>query len=86
MVEQPSRCPEGDTHKGGCYGRGMAAKHSRHIALTGPLAQYVERQVSAGEYASASEMIRAALRLLIERDQVRAKPASNSGSKTGARP
>ena len=59
-LSNPARCPEGDTHKGGRYGRGMAAKRSRHIALTGPLAQFVERQVSAGEYASASEMIRAA--------------------------
>ena len=63
----------------------MVAKHSRHIALTGPLAQYVERQVSAGEYASASEMVRAALRLLMEHDQARAKPASDSGSEAGAR-
>lgn len=64
----------------------MAAKHSRHIALTGPLAVYVESQVSAGEYASASEMVRAALRLLMERDQARARPASDSGSGTGACP
>ena len=63
----------------------MAAKHSRHIALTGPLAVYVESQVSAGEYASASEMVRAALRLLMERDQVRAKPVSDLPG-AGARP
>jgi len=50
----------------------MAAKHSRHIALTGPLAQYIEAQVAKGEYASVSEMVRTALRLLIERDQATA--------------
>lgn len=63
----------------------MVAKYSRHIALTGLLAQYVERQVSTGEYASASEMVRTALRLLMEHDQVRAKLASDSGSEAGAR-
>ena len=52
---------------------GMAAKHSRHIALTGPLANYVEAQVARGEYASVSEMVRAALRLLIERDRAAAR-------------
>jgi antitoxin ParD1/3/4 len=46
----------------------MAAKHSRHIALTGPLAAYVDEQVLQGKYASASDIVRAALRLLIERD------------------
>ncbi|AWN40748.1 type II toxin-antitoxin system ParD family antitoxin [Methylobacterium durans] len=51
----------------------MAAKHSRHIALTGPLAEYVEAQVARGEYASASEMVRAALRLLMERDRAAAR-------------
>jgi antitoxin ParD1/3/4 len=49
----------------------MTAKHSRHIALTGPLARYVENQVTTGVYASASEVVRAGLRLLIERDEVR---------------
>jgi antitoxin ParD1/3/4 len=49
----------------------MAAKHSRHIALTEPLARYVENQVATGVYASASEVVRAGLRLLIERDEAR---------------
>jgi antitoxin ParD1/3/4 len=47
----------------------MAAKHHCHIALTRPLAEYVDAQIAGGEYASASEMIRAALRLLMERDR-----------------
>jgi antitoxin ParD1/3/4 len=46
----------------------MAAKHSRHVALTEPLARFVDRQVAGGRYASASEVVRAALRLL-ERDE-----------------
>ncbi len=49
----------------------MPAKHSRHVALTAPLAHYVETQVAAGTYSSASEVVRAALRLLIEREEDR---------------
>lgn len=49
----------------------MAAKHSRHIALTEPLIAYVEAQVSKGEYTSISEVVRTALRLLIERDEAK---------------
>ncbi|MCJ2126178.1 type II toxin-antitoxin system ParD family antitoxin [Methylobacterium sp. J-077] len=46
----------------------MAAKYSRHIALTEPLIAYVEAQVARGEYTSISEVVRTALRLLIERE------------------
>lgn len=61
----------------------MAAKFSRHIALTGHLASYVDGKVAGGEYASASDMVRAALRLLIERDEER---AARAGSPEGKRP
>jgi antitoxin ParD1/3/4 len=44
----------------------MVAKHSRHIALTGLLADYVAGEVMKGEYASASDMVRTALRLLMD--------------------
>jgi antitoxin ParD1/3/4 len=44
----------------------MVAKHSRHLALTGPLTDYVAGEVMKGEYASASEMVRTALRLLMD--------------------
>ncbi len=50
----------------------MTAKHPRHIALTGPLASYIDNKVACGEYASASEVVRAALRLLVERDETQA--------------
>lgn len=49
----------------------MAAKHSRHIALTEPLIAYVEAQVAKGEYTSISEVVRTALRQLIEREEAR---------------
>lgn len=48
----------------------MAAKHTLHVALTEPLVGYVGQQVASGQYATASEVVRAALRLLIERDTV----------------
>jgi antitoxin ParD1/3/4 len=44
----------------------MAARHSRHIAMTTPLAEFVDGQVEQGQYASASELVRAALRLLMQ--------------------
>lgn len=51
---------------------GMAAKHSRHIALTEPLIAYVEDQVARGEYTSVSEVVRNAIRQMIEREGVKA--------------
>ncbi|TXM70434.1 type II toxin-antitoxin system ParD family antitoxin [Methylobacterium sp. WL120] len=50
----------------------MAAKHSRHIALTEPLIAYVQAQVAKGDYTSISEDVRAALRMLIERNEAKA--------------
>lgn len=61
----------------------MAARHPRHIALTGPLAEYVDHQVAQGEYASASEMVRAALRLLIEHDEAKARRRGRAKSASG---
>jgi len=46
----------------------MAAKHSHHVALTSAHADYIASQVAKGHYAWASEVVRAGLRLLIERD------------------
>ena len=57
----------------------MAAKHSRHIALTEPLIAYVEAQVAKGEYTSISEVVRTALRQMIERDEAKA-PREAAGS------
>lgn len=54
----------------------MAAKHSRHVALTEPLIAYVEDQVARGEYTSISEIVRTALRLLIERDEAKVHRAA----------
>jgi antitoxin ParD1/3/4 len=56
----------------------MAAKHHRHVALTEPLARFLDQQVAEGRYASASEVMRAALRLL-ERQEGGARVATNDG-------
>ncbi len=49
----------------------MPAKHSRHIALTGPLAEWMDSQVAKGEYTSVSDLIRTAIRFLRERDDAK---------------
>ena len=56
----------------------MAAKFSRHIALTRPLATFVENEVASGHYASASEMVRNALRLLKEKEAAKAARSSKA--------
>lgn len=64
----------------------MPAKHSRHIALTETLAAWVDSRVADGEYASTSDLVRTAIRVLRSKDEsdiaVRAaspKPPHSSG-------
>jgi len=58
----------------------MAAKHARHIAPTGPLVACVKDQVAGSEYTSPNETVRTALRLLIERDEAKARGAVPAAS------
>lgn len=51
----------------------MPAKHSRHIALTGPLAEWADSQVAKGEYTSFSDLVRTAIRLLKAQDKAPAR-------------
>ncbi len=44
----------------------MAAKRHRHIALTEPFSRFSEKEPAQGRYISASEVVRAGLRLLIK--------------------
>lgn len=46
----------------------MSSTPTRNIALTHELESYIRAQVATGHYANASEVVRAGLRLLIERD------------------
>ncbi len=46
----------------------MSSTPTRNIALTRELEGYIKAQVASGHYANASEVVRAGLRLLIERD------------------
>jgi antitoxin ParD1/3/4 len=50
----------------------MPAKHSRHIALTETLAAWIDAQVAKGEYASTSDLIRTAIRMLRVQDEGKA--------------
>ncbi|MDM9626212.1 type II toxin-antitoxin system ParD family antitoxin [Rhizobium sp. S152] len=47
----------------------MANIEKRTISLPGDQAAFIDAKVQAGEYASASEVIRAGLRALRERDK-----------------
>ena len=57
----------------------MPVLHSRHVALTEPLARFIDGQLAEGRYATASEVVRAALRLLMEREDARMGAAEATG-------
>ncbi len=54
----------------------MPAQHTLHVALTEPLLKYISEQVASGRYATASEVVRASLRLLIAATAVPTCPQS----------
>ena len=47
----------------------MAATHKRTVSLPAEQAAFIDAKVTAGDFASASEVVRAGLRALKERDQ-----------------
>jgi antitoxin ParD1/3/4 len=50
---------------------GSMSQNSRmNVSLTEPMEQYVRQKVAGGEYETASEVVREALRLLRHRDEV----------------
>lgn len=61
----------------------MAAKHHRHVALTEPLVMFVEQKVAERRHASASEVARAGLRLMNEREEIGARPAKEDSEAHG---
>ncbi|WP_449409999.1 ribbon-helix-helix domain-containing protein [Methylobacterium komagatae] len=54
--------------------------------MTEPLIAYVEGQVAKGEYTSVSEVVRTALRLLIERDEAKTLRGATSPEVVHDRP
>ena len=61
----------------------MVSTPMRNFSLTVELEGYICAQVSSGHYANASEVVRAGLRLLIERDRLVGRPTASPGN--GAR-
>lgn len=59
----------------------MSSTPTRNIALTSVLEDYIRPQVASGHYSNASEVVRAGLRPLMERDRAmpRPKPAAGGG-------
>ncbi len=46
----------------------MPAKFVRSVSLTSELTALIDAKIATGHYRSASEVVRAALRLLVEQD------------------
>jgi antitoxin ParD1/3/4 len=63
----------------------MPSSPTRNVALTRELEGYIQAQVASGHDANASEVVRAGLRLLIERDH-RAPRGKPRPAAPGARP
>jgi len=51
----------------------MSSTPTRNVALTVELESYIRSQVTSGHYSSSSEVVRSALRLMIERDEARSQ-------------
>ncbi|TXN42374.1 type II toxin-antitoxin system ParD family antitoxin [Methylobacterium sp. WL7] len=64
----------------------MSSTPTRCIALTKELEAYLQAQVASGRYASVSEVIRSALRLMIDREAPILAPRSRRGSLKTGRP
>jgi antitoxin ParD1/3/4 len=56
-----------------------------NVSLTSELEQFVARKVGSGRYTSASEVVRAALRLLEERDEERSAQMAAFNQELGQR-
>ncbi|WP_261926293.1 type II toxin-antitoxin system ParD family antitoxin [Methylorubrum sp. GM97] len=62
----------------------MSSTSTRCVSLTLGLETYLRTQVASGRYASASEVVRAALRQMIDREGAILMPRpGGDGSKTG---
>ncbi|VXC90144.1 Type II toxin-antitoxin system ParD family antitoxin [Burkholderia sp. 8Y] len=56
----------------------MPSKHALSVPVTERLASFIRQQVDGGRYGSASEVVRAGLRLLEEQSQLSALPVTGA--------
>ena len=62
----------------------MPAKHTLHVVLSEPLVRYVRQKVMAGEFTTASDVVRASLQEAMTRDdneKRRVDVTSHAGSR-----
>jgi antitoxin ParD1/3/4 len=55
----------------------MPSKSTLNVSLTPELTALIAEKISTGHYRSASEVVRAALRLLDERDRQHERPSAD---------
>lgn len=58
----------------------MATRTTLNVSLPVELGRFVEQQVASGDYATASEVVRAALRLLREKETDLARDDRGGGN------
>ncbi|CAB3788355.1 type II toxin-antitoxin system ParD family antitoxin [Paraburkholderia fynbosensis] len=63
----------------------MPAKYAISVSLTEHLASFVKSEITKGRYGTASEVVRAGLRLLEEQAALRAAPDGGGDSSTRPR-
>ncbi|MHA0319781.1 type II toxin-antitoxin system ParD family antitoxin [Sphingomonas melonis] len=52
----------------------MAVRLSRNVSLTPELDAYIDARVATGDFNNASELVRAAVRLLRKQEPIASKP------------
>lgn len=57
----------------------MPAQHTLHVALAQPLVRYVGEQVATEHYPTASQVVRAALQLMIEQKKIEKRHGAMPG-------
>ncbi len=65
----------------------MPSRKTRNVSLTPEMEAFIDGRVASGRYRSASEVVRAALRLLEEDERRRqeVEPRIEAGARQGAR-
>jgi antitoxin ParD1/3/4 len=64
----------------------MPSEQTRNVSLTAELNAFIRGQVASGQYQNASEVVRAALRLLVQQVEKseRKRPALKEGGHDGS--